>query len=44
MITPRASYYGAALLAAGFDQSEVETLTIKKGMSADQWAAIGGIQ
>lgn len=41
LITPRASYFGAALLAAGMDQSEVEALTLRKGLSNEQWRRVG---
>lgn len=40
MITPRATYYGAALLAAGMDRDLVVEMTLKKNLSADQWATI----
>jgi hypothetical protein len=40
MITPRESYIGAQLLAAGIPQHEVELMTLKSGCSADQWAQI----
>ena len=37
MVTPRATYYGASLLNAGIDQSEVELSTLRKGMTDEQW-------
>jgi cobaltochelatase CobS len=40
MISPRASEYGAGLLAQGLDQSLVEELTVKQGMTAEQWESI----
>lgn len=40
MITMRATLYGESLLAAGMDQSSVELLTLRKGLSDDQWAQI----
>lgn len=40
LITPRATLYGEALLSAGIDQSTVEALTLRKGMTADQWSQI----
>ena len=40
LITPRASYYGAALLATGMDIADVEQHAIGASMSADQWGAI----
>jgi cobaltochelatase CobS len=40
IISPRASYYGAALLASGMAQSQVEILAVRKAMSDDQWRSI----
>jgi hypothetical protein len=40
IISPRASKYGAALLANGMEQSLVEQLTVRKGMTAEQWESI----
>lgn len=40
MVTPRASVYGAALLAAGIDMATVEAMTLKKGLADDAWAQI----
>jgi hypothetical protein len=40
MITPRATYYGAALLAAGMDEDAVLAMTIRKGLSEDQWKGL----
>jgi len=42
MVTPRASVYGAALLAAGLDRDTVEILTLRKGLDADTWNAVRG--
>ena len=44
MITPRATYYGAALLAAGMSVDLVKQLTLKKGLGDDQWNRIVGAQ
>ena len=33
-------YYGAALLEAGLTQPEVETMTLKGAMTAEQWEAV----
>jgi cobaltochelatase CobS len=40
LITPRASYYGAALLAAGVPRNEVEDHTLRFEMSAEQWRSV----
>jgi hypothetical protein len=40
MITPRASTYGAALLAAGLPMDMVERMTLKKGLADDAWNEI----
>ncbi len=40
MITPRASLYGAQLLASGIDRHTVVAMTLKKGMSDAQWQMI----
>ena len=40
LVTPRATYTGAALLKAGIPQQTVELLTIKQGMTDDQWAQV----
>jgi len=39
-ITPRASIYGAALLAQGMSEEVVKALVLRKGMTAEQWAAL----
>ena len=40
LVTPRASYFGAKLLAQDVDQETVEAMTLRKGMSADQWRSV----
>lgn len=40
LVTPRASYYGAALLQAGLTQPEVETLVLKGAMTSEQWSSV----
>lgn len=40
LITPRASYYGAKLLASGLPQADVETMVLRKGMDDSQWASV----
>lgn len=40
LITPRASYAGAKLLAAGFSRADVEVMTLRKGMTDEQWKSI----
>lgn len=40
VISPRVSYEGAALLAAGISQSEVESITLAAGLSAQDWSNI----
>jgi hypothetical protein len=40
MITPRASTYGAALLAAGLPMETVEKMVLKKGLADDAWNQI----
>lgn len=37
LVTPRESYIGAELLAAGIDQPMVERMTIRSGMTDEQW-------
>lgn len=41
LITPRASLYGAALLASGISQTDVEAMVLRKGIKDDVWAKIG---
>lgn len=40
LITPRASYYGAKLLASGLPQADVETMVLRKGMDDSQWSSV----
>lgn len=40
LVTMRASIDGAALLAVGISQTEVEEMTLRKGLSDDLWAKI----
>ena len=40
LVTPRESYIGAKLLAAGIEQPIVEQMTIQSGMTPDQWAQV----
>lgn len=42
LVTPRATLYGAALLAAGLDPDTVETMVLRKALNADQWAQVRG--
>ena len=40
LVTPRASIYGAKLLAVGIPQARVEELCIRNGMTAEQWESV----
>lgn len=40
MITPRATIYGEALIAAGLTIEEAETATLRKGLTLAQWEQI----
>jgi cobaltochelatase CobS len=40
MVTPRATFYGEALLAAGIDMADVERMTLRKGIADDLWQQI----
>lgn len=40
LVTPRATYNGAKLLAAGLPQDKVEAMTIASAMTPDQWASV----
>lgn len=40
LVTPRASYYGAALLAVGLPREQVEEIVLKGAMTADQWESV----
>ena len=39
-ITPRATYYGAALLAAGLPEAEVAVSVVQRAMSDADWRSI----
>ena len=43
LVTPRASIYGASLLESGLDVEAVAELTIRKGMTNDQWNLVRGV-
>lgn len=40
IVSPRASYIGAALLAADLDRDDVIKMTVRKGMSDEQWKQV----
>ncbi len=40
LVTPRESYIGAALLAQGIAQSDVENMTVRSGMTEEQWSQV----
>jgi cobaltochelatase CobS len=40
LITPRATLYGEALLAAGMTREDVEAAVLRQGMTADQWSQV----
>jgi hypothetical protein len=40
VVTPRECYIGASLLAAGIDQEDVEAMTIRSGMTQEQWSQV----
>lgn len=40
LVSARATIYGEALLAAGLDQETVEGMTLRKGISDQDWASI----
>lgn len=40
IVSPRASYNGAALLANGFDEVDVVEMTLRKGLTDDQWRQV----
>lgn len=40
VISPRSTIYGASLIKAGLDRQQVAAMTIKKGMSDDQWSQV----
>jgi cobaltochelatase CobS len=40
LVTPRATQYGEALLAAGIDMKTVEAMTLRKGLNDEQWGQV----
>lgn len=40
VISPRASYFGASLLATGMDEKQVVAMTVRKALTEDQWNSI----
>lgn len=40
VVSPRASMFGAAMLANGFPEVEVIEMTVRKGLSDEQWSSI----
>lgn len=40
MISPRATFYGEALLRAGVSIEETESMVLRKGMTEDQWQQV----
>jgi cobaltochelatase CobS len=40
LVTPRATYYGVALLDAGMTQTQVEHAVLAASMTPDQWKAV----
>lgn len=40
LVTPRETYIGARLLAAGIPQDEVEAMTLRSGMTEEQWKQV----
>jgi hypothetical protein len=42
MVSPRASYYGAALIAQGIAMDKVYAYAVRKGMTPEQWDSIKG--
>ncbi len=40
LVTPRATYQGAALLAVGFSQKEVEAMVLGNAMTSEQWESV----
>jgi hypothetical protein len=42
IVSPRASIFGAALLASGIGVSQVIGMTVRKGMTDDQWKEVSG--
>jgi len=40
IVSPRATFNGERLLAAGIDKADVIAVTVRKGMTDDQWKAV----
>ncbi len=40
VVSPRASMFGASLLANGFPEADVVDMTIRKGLSDEQWSSV----
>lgn len=40
LVTPRATYYGAALLDSGLDGATVQAMTLRKAMTVNQWESV----
>ena len=40
IVSPRASFYGASLLTAGLGMEDVIAMTLRKGMSSEQWESV----
>jgi cobaltochelatase CobS len=40
MVTPRATFFGAQLLASGVETNDVKTMCLKKGMTDAQWEMV----
>ncbi len=42
MLSPRASYNGAAMLAVGMNEETVIKMTVRKAMNSEQWESVKG--
>jgi cobaltochelatase CobS len=40
IVSPRSTYFGASLLEAGIPEEQVIEMTVRKGMTADQWTSV----
>jgi hypothetical protein len=40
IVSPRSTYFGASLLEAGIPEAQVIEMTVRKGMTADQWNSV----
>lgn len=40
IVSPRATYSGAAMLRGGFDKDDVLAMTVRKGLSEEQWEQV----